>query len=107
MGAYLRSLERLLDLDLDAILPGHGDVIAEPHDAVRRLIEHRRGREAKVIAALQAHPDATSRELVPAVYADVDPKLFDLAEHSLLAHLLLLEEECQAEMQRGRWRLTD
>ncbi len=107
MGDYLRSLERLNSLNLDAILPGHGDVLDEPHAAIEWLINHRLEREAKVIAALQDRPDSTSRELVPLVYKDVDEKLHDLAEHSLRAHLIRLEEELRAKMERGRWRLKE
>ena len=107
MGDYLRSLERLNSLNLDAILPGHGDVLDAPHAAIEWLINHRLEREAKVVAALQDQPNSTSRELVPLVYQDVDEKLHDLAQQSLLAHLIRLEEELRAKMERGRWRLTE
>ncbi len=105
MGDYLRSLERLRSMNIAAILPGHGEVIDEPQEAVDWLINHRLQRESKVVAALKQQPDSTSRELVPLVYEDVDPKLYELAEHSLLAHLILLEEETQARMENGQWRL--
>ncbi len=106
MSDYLRSLERLDSLDLDAILPGHGDVIDAPHEAIKWLINHRLEREAKVIAALREQPGSTSRELVRLVYRDVDETLHELAEHSLLAHLIRLEEDMRAKMERGRWRLA-
>ena len=106
MSDYLRSLERIDSLDLDAILPGHGDVIDAPHEAIKWLINHRLEREAKVIAALREQPGSTSRELVALVYRDVDVNLHELAEHSLLAHLIRLEEDMRAKMERGRWRLT-
>jgi glyoxylase-like metal-dependent hydrolase (beta-lactamase superfamily II) len=106
MGDYLRSLERLKLMNMEAILPGHGEVMDQPQDAIGWLINHRLEREAKVIGALENQPDSTSRELVPLVYQDVDEKLHDLAEHSLLAHLIRLEEELQARMEHGRWRLT-
>lgn len=106
MGDYLRSLERLLDLDIASILPGHGDAMHNPHEAVKALLKHRRAREAKIVEALKRRPNSTSRELVPEVYQDVDEKLYDLAEHSLLAHLMHLEEEFQAVMEKGRWRLN-
>lgn len=105
MGDYLLSLERLRSMSIAAILPGHGEVIDEPQEAVDWLINHRLQREAKIITALKQQPDATSRELVPLVYEDVDPKLYELAEHSLLAHLIRLEEVRQATMDNGRWRL--
>lgn len=106
MGDYLRSLERLKSIDIDTILPGHGEVIDQPQKAVDWLINHRLERESKVVKALKALPDSTSRELVPLVYDDVDAKLHDLAEHSLLAHLIRLEEELRVSMENGRWRLT-
>ena len=106
MGDYIRSLEKLKDIDIAAIAPGHGAVIDDPYAAINWLIKHRLEREAKVVAALMQQPNSTSRELVAEVYQDVDEKLFDLAEHSLLAHLIRLEEECRAQMQRGRWRMT-
>ena len=107
MGDYLRSLERLRSMRIDAILPGHGEVMEQPQEAVDWLISHRLQREAKVINALREQPDSMSRELVLLVYKDVDEKLHDLAERSLLAHLIRLEEELQAKMDNGRWRLTD
>jgi len=106
MGDYLRSLERLKEISIDAILPGHGEVIDQPQEAVDWLINHRLQREKKIIGVLGDQPDSTSRELVPRVYKDVDEKLHDLAEHSLLAHLIRLEEELHARMENGRWRLT-
>ena len=106
MGDYLRSLGRLKSMSLEAILPGHGEVMDQPQEAIDWLINHRLEREANVIGVLRDHPDSTSRELVPLVYQDVDEKLHDLAEHSLLAHLIRLEEELQARMENGRWRLT-
>lgn len=106
MGDYLRSLDRLRELEIDTIAPGHGDLIKKPRAVIDWHIDHRLEREAKVVAALQDSPDSTSRELVVQVYADVDEKFHELAEHSLLAHLIYLEEECRATMLRGRWRLS-
>ncbi len=107
MGAYLRSLEQLKSLNIGAILPGHGEVMDDPQKEIDWLIKHRLEREAKVVDALKTQSNATSRELVPLVYDDVDKKLYDLAEHSLLAHLIYLEEELRARMENGRWHLTN
>ena len=107
MGDYLRSLERLKELQLEVIAPGHGELLMGPYDAIDWLIRHRKQREAKIVAALERNPNSTSRQLVAEVYADVDEKLHELAEHSLLAHLIRLEEELQAKMENGRWRLAD
>ncbi|MDX1404864.1 MAG: MBL fold metallo-hydrolase [Woeseiaceae bacterium] len=106
MGDYLRSLARLKSVNMQAILPGHGEIMEDPQEAVDWLINHRREREAKVIEALKKQSNVTSRELVPLVYDDVDKDRYELAEHSLLAHLILLEEELKVSMSNGRWKLT-
>lgn len=107
MGDYIRSLERLRKIEITAIAPGHGAIIDDPYEVIEWHIKHRLEREAKVVAALKGAPNSTSRELVAEVYQDVDQKLHELAEHSLLAHLIRLEEECRATMLRGRWKLNN
>ncbi len=103
MKHYIESLQRCRDLQCDALVPGHGDVIQDPDRAIDWIIEHRLAREAKVVAALAANPNLTSHELVPFVYTDVDPKLYGWAERSLLAHLLKLKSDGQATIKNERW----
>ncbi len=105
MKDYIDSLRRVRELGCAALAPGHGDVIADPEHVIDWIVEHRLEREAKVLAAVKAHPNATTHELVPAVYKDVAPKLYGWAERSLLAHVLKLEEEGIVVAKLGRWRL--
>jgi glyoxylase-like metal-dependent hydrolase (beta-lactamase superfamily II)/8-oxo-dGTP pyrophosphatase MutT (NUDIX family) len=104
MRTYLAQLERLLTIDLDWLAPGHGFLVARPHEVVRALIAHRLGREAKVLAALQGHGPATPKALVPAAYADTPAHLHGVAERSLLAHLLKLAADGRAVESAGVWR---
>ena len=106
MKHYLESLQRLKDLDLAALAPGHGHRIDNPMEVVDALIEHRLRREAKAIAAMEVHPDLTLKELTACVYDEVDPKLHRLASRSLFAHLLKLEVEDRAARVDERWRLV-
>ncbi|MGI9238045.1 MAG: MBL fold metallo-hydrolase [Woeseiaceae bacterium] len=106
MKQYLQSLQRVKGLNCDALLPGHGEIIHDVDRLIDWIIDHRLEREAKVIAALAANPNLTSRELVPHVYKDVDEKLYDWAERSLLAHLLKLEDDDAAKCAAERWVLT-
>jgi glyoxylase-like metal-dependent hydrolase (beta-lactamase superfamily II) len=106
MKAYIESLERLKDLNLASLAPGHGPIIDEPLEIVDWLIAHRLKREASVIAATAAHPDQTLWDLTPHVYEDVDAKLHRLASRSLLAHLLKLEVEGRVICVNDRWRVT-
>jgi glyoxylase-like metal-dependent hydrolase (beta-lactamase superfamily II) len=107
MKHYLESLRRVQALHCRAIAPGHGGIIENPATVIDWIITHRLQREAKVATAMAAHPQLTARQLVPHVYQDVDPKLYDWAERSLLAHALKLEAEGSARSNNGRWSILD
>lgn len=105
MKHYIESLQRLKELGCASLVPGHGELIDNPERIIDWIIEHRLEREARIIAAIKANPNLTTRELVPHVYQDVDPKLYGWAERSLLAHVMKLEEEDVARNQGDRWSL--
>ncbi|MCP5283711.1 MAG: MBL fold metallo-hydrolase [Burkholderiaceae bacterium] len=105
MLAYLAQLERLLPMDLDWLAPGHGFLVAQPHDVIRALVAHRLKREAKVLLALQQHGPANVQALVPAAYDDTPAPLHGVAARSLLAHLLKLQAEGHAVESGGVWRV--
>lgn len=104
MTAYMQSLERLLTLELAALAPGHGHVIATPHDEARRLIAHRLKREQKVLAAFAQKNPASLDELVPIVYDDTPARLHPVARRSLHAHLIKLEREGKVAAMKETWR---
>ena len=101
MGAYLAQLERLKSMRLRAIAPGHGDLIDDPIAKLDEYLEHRRLREQIVLAALAEHGPATTAELLPVVYADIDgpEERFEMARHSMWAHLRKLAGEGTALAQ--------
>ncbi len=67
MRLYVESLQRLEQLPLTALVPGHGAVMPEPHGEIRRVIAHRLQREAKVVQAFaQLGGVATLDTLLPA-----------------------------------------
>ena len=106
MAVYIASLRRLLSEDLEWLAPGHGFLIDQPHAVVDKTIAHRLGREAKVLAALQAQAGPTSEAaLVAAVYADTPKALHAMALRSLRAHLLKLRTDGRASCDpSGDWR---
>ena len=60
-------------------------------------------REDQVVRALGPEP-AGVKDLLARIYTDVDPKVYHLAERSLLSGLLKLEEEGRALRDaEGRW----
>jgi len=103
MVAYLASLERLAALPVDFILPAHGYVLGPAIPAMRKLVAHRLGREAKVAAALARVGPGTLDDLVPAAYDDVKPALYPVAKRSLHAHLEKLEADGRASRIDDRW----
>lgn len=93
MSAYLTSLKKLQPLHLKHIAPGHGNLIPEPQAYIQRIIEHRLAREKKVLAALSPEKGQSLTQLVAIAYADTPPLLHPVAQYSLWAHLIKLEED--------------
>jgi glyoxylase-like metal-dependent hydrolase (beta-lactamase superfamily II) len=105
MRAYLTSLQRLLDIDIKTLAPGHGHLIQDPQAEVERLIRHRLRREDKVRQALAAagSAGATIDMLLPGAYDDVPKVLYQMAAFSLQAHLEKLIDEGEVRFQAGRY----
>ena len=95
MADYLDSLDRLDALcaehSVEFILPAHGHVLGGPingaRSAIAKLKAHRLAREAKVLAAMQALPDGSMEDWVQHAYDDVPPRMWPVAQRSLLAHV--------------------
>ena len=109
MGDYMRSLDKLLARDDSLYYPTHGPAIRDPLPLVRAFVAHRRAREDKVLACLEAGIE-TVGAMVPEVYADTAAALHAAAARSLLATLVHLVEEGRAEALgpltvEGRYRL--
>ena len=104
MRAYMASLQALLELDLEWLAPGHGFLMAQPHQAIRRLIAHREQREARVLTGLRASGPITAQDLLGRVYDDVPVDRLPVAARSLRAHLLKLRADGLAcESAAGLW----
>lgn len=92
LGAYLAALERLRELPLTVICPGHGPPVWAPREKLDQYLAHRRERERRLIAALEDgihEPD----ELLDAVWGDTPAELRPAAAVTLAAHLQKLREE--------------
>lgn len=86
MTDYMASLDLLLTRDDTIYWPTHGTCIENPHAFVRAYIDHRKAREAQVLARLEAG-DTDIKTMVATVYAEVDKRLHPAAALSMLAHL--------------------
>jgi glyoxylase-like metal-dependent hydrolase (beta-lactamase superfamily II) len=105
MAAYMASLDRLLGRDDRRYYPAHGPAVEDPRAHVERLIEHRRGREAQILAELE-RAEGRIPAMVERLYADVDPRLHPAAGRSVLAHLIDLERRGLALEEGGLWTLA-
>ena len=94
LGDYLASLRRLAELAPGtAVLPGHGPELPDAATVAAEYLAHREQRLDQVRSALDVlGPDATARQIVELVYADVDRALWPAAEWSVRAQLAYLRE---------------
>lgn len=102
MGAYMDSLARLSAGRWTQMLPGHGDVVADPAARLAELTSHRRAREAQILAALAEGP-ADTATLTRRIYTDIPAALLPAAERNVIAHLvdLLERNRVRADPEAG------
>jgi glyoxylase-like metal-dependent hydrolase (beta-lactamase superfamily II) len=106
MSEYIASLERVLRLAPDRILPAHGAVIERPQELLQSYLAHRREREAQVVEALRegsSDPDA----IVERLYRGVKERLLPMARESVIAHLIKLEREGRARRDADVWHIIE
>ena len=93
LADYLESLRRLHALGSRRVLPGHGPELDDLSTITEMYLAHREERLEQVRRALRTlGDDATARQVVEQVYADVDEKLWDAAESSVRAQLDYLRD---------------
>ncbi|MGV8929632.1 MAG: MBL fold metallo-hydrolase [Brevundimonas sp.] len=100
MAAYMASLDVVIARALTTIWPTHGGPITEPAPFLAAYRDHRLAREAQVLARL-ATGDRRISEMVPVLYAAVDPRLWPAASLSVWAHLIALERGGQVRALPG------
>jgi len=89
---YLRTLERLAQLNELVVLPGHGPMVGPSHRVAQQYLDHRHERIAQVRAAV-ARGATTPERVLEAVYSDVHDSLRGAALLSAQAHLMFVLED--------------
>ncbi|MBN8552450.1 MAG: MBL fold metallo-hydrolase [Caulobacterales bacterium] len=89
MDAYLDSLEIVRQGGFSTLWPTHGPPITDVAPFLMAYRDHRLAREAQIVARLEAGDQSIS-QIVPALYAAVDRRLWPAASLSVLAHLIRL-----------------
>ncbi|WP_411287807.1 MBL fold metallo-hydrolase [Phenylobacterium sp.] len=92
MTDYMASLDLIRGRGFETLWPTHGPPIRDVDAFIGAYVEHRHGRAAQILKALEAGP-ARIRELVPALYADVDPRLHPAAARSMQAAMIHLARQ--------------
>ena len=105
LGDYLRSLRRLLELDVAVIYPAHGPAIHTPREKIESYLAHRALRDQQILDGLRAGERAVAG-LVRRIYVDVPEFLHAAAAMSVSAHLRKLEREGVVARDGEEWALA-
>lgn len=89
MDDYLASLEKVRARNFATLWPTHGPPIREVRAFIDAYEVHRLDREAQILAQLRAGRTKIA-DMVPVMYADVNPALHPAARHSVYAHMIRL-----------------
>ena len=90
MGDYYASLDKVAARGFSRLLPTHGPPVEDVAPFLAAYKTHRLAREAQILEQV-ALGRGRIRDMVPVIYADVDPRLYPAAAQSVLAHLIHLE----------------
>ena len=110
MGAYLRSLELLLERDDDVYWPTHGPCIDNPKPFVQAFIEHRHEREEQILQCIGEQVYRIGA-MVPRIYIDLPEFMYPAAARSVLAAIEYLVNEGKLQVDGdvtldGEYRLA-
>lgn len=92
LTAYLDSLNRVLRLDPERLLPAHGPAIDQPRALIDEYLAHRALREHQILKAVASGCE-TVEAVVDSIYPGLAPDLRPVARESALAHLIKLIDE--------------
>jgi glyoxylase-like metal-dependent hydrolase (beta-lactamase superfamily II) len=92
LSAYLDSLRRLMELELEVLCPGHGPYVWDPQAKLDEYLSHRLDRERRLLEAIEAGI-RNRDELLDAAWSDAPRELRPAAALTLAAHLEKLRDE--------------
>lgn len=105
VAAYVMSLERILALNPERLLPAHGPVIEKPESLLRMSIAHRREREEQIVDALRGGETRVDA-IVARIYHELHDHLVPRARETVVAHLQKLEREGRAARRDDGWHIV-
>ncbi len=99
-AAYMRSLEKVRDLQPAHLYPGHGPEFDNASAAITEYINHRLERERQILDAIRKGA-ATVADIVRVVYVDIDDALIPAAAFQVRTQLEKLEDDGRLTWLRG------
>ncbi|MEM4782086.1 MAG: MBL fold metallo-hydrolase, partial [Halalkalicoccus sp.] len=102
---YLDSLRRLIDRDFARAWPGHRDVIEEPGERARYIIDHHRERTERVLGVLDAGP-ADAWTVSAELFGDLEGIHVMHGPGEAFAHLDHLERAGHVERSGNEYALV-
>lgn len=100
LPAYLESLRRTAALDLELLLPGHGNPVEEHRELVEERLDFHERRRERIFGGLGDGP-ATAHELAVGLWDGVALREAFLTLSEALGHLDLLEDEHRVRIVEG------
>lgn len=100
MTEYMKSLQRIKNMPLKMILPGHGPVVRNPKAKIEEYITHRILREIQIFKHLEDGPRSIP-DMAEDIYADMHPALRKAGRLQVLAHLLKMEADGRVKAISG------
>lgn len=101
MRAYLVALRRLYARNPESLHPAHGGPIADPRATLARLVDHRRRRETRVLAAVEDGA-TTVESVLDAAYEKDISSVRGMARATVRAHLEKLGRERRVRLDGDR-----
>jgi glyoxylase-like metal-dependent hydrolase (beta-lactamase superfamily II) len=101
---YLASMEKYLALDVDLVIPSHGDLIENAREVVEGAAGKVKRREERLLRGLEGHAK-TFNEILPDLFRNPAQHMFPGAA-VLASHLVKLEREGVLVEEGGKYRLS-
>ena len=92
MATYFKTLEKVIALNPEVIIPSHGIPMRTTHRLIETL-KHRRERESQILKLSKS--GNSKQEILEQLYKGIDPRLHQLALQNIEAHLVKLYQEEQ------------
>jgi len=103
---YMKSLEKILELQPSIIYPGHGPVVNDPIPKIQYYIKHRLEREKQILNCLQSAngKGLSSMDIVKSVYKATPENLWKAAQVNVIHHLEKLQMESKVCHEKDVWK---